>query len=174
MNTWSRTPLIFMSKLIKLAILIHFLAHSSFVKGDTIDVWLLKINDEVVFNSNLNLINSDQPMTFSISGKNQSDTLKIYFWTDSGQEKEKWSLVFKDSNDIYIGKFTNPIDSTIKCFPPPCTSYPIRKCFVLFVINDLKLIMMRNQLKDIYIEFEHSIDAYNNSYLYKKVCVISE
>jgi hypothetical protein len=102
-----------------------------------------------------------------------SDTLQICYWTDSGMERYKWFYTFKDSNNVFIDKFINPIDSSIRCYPTPCKTFNDRKNFISFRVGNLKLLMKSKSIDKIFVEFEQDNAGWSKSYLNKKVCVIS-
>lgn len=144
-------------------------------KADTIDVWLVKRNGQTIINSNQMLIvYSNQPMQVNLSAFSDSDTLQILYWTDSGIERQKWFYTFKDSNNVFIEKFTNPIDSSVRCIPAPCKTFDYRKNFIPFTVGKLKELLKTKNIDKIFIEFEHENPAWSDSYLNKKVCVISK
>ncbi len=154
--------------------LIWSLTHSITAQADTIDVWIVKRNGLTIINSNQMLIVYDnRPMEINISSYADSDTLQIIYWTDSGLELNTWFYTFKDTNNVFIDKFTNPIDSTIRCFPTPCTTFHLRKNYIEFRVDFLRAFLNSNSINKIIVEFEFDNKSWSKSYIGKAVCVIS-
>jgi len=137
--------------------------------ADTIDVWTIRRNNEIIIRSNQMLIvHSNQPMQVNLSTFSDNDTLKIYYWTDTDGESMMWHYIFKDANDLFIDKFTNEIDSSIRCYPTPCKIFNIRKSFIPFAVKDLRKLMREKNIESIFVEFEHEKPNWSESYRIKK------
>ena len=119
------------------------------------------------------IVRENKPMEVNVTTFSDFDTLKLYYWADGGAHELKWHYIFKDSNDLFLRKYINAIDSSIRCYPSPCQSFWIRKGFIPFLVKDLKEIMEEKKIDKIFVEFEHEKHRYSDPYKNKKVCVIS-
>src|SRR4051812_34002922 len=100
-------------------LLIWSLITSLTTKADTIDGWIVKRNELTIVNSNeVLIVHSNQPMRVNVASFCDGDTLQILYWTDCGLERKKWFYTFKDSNNVFIDKFTNSIDSSMRSIQP--------------------------------------------------------
>jgi hypothetical protein len=148
------------------------ISHATF--ADTVDVWTVKVNGKIVVNSNQTEIAfRNHPIQINLSLFNDSDTLQICYWTDSGMERYKWFYTLRDSINVFIDKFTNPIDSSIRCYPTPCKTFTDRKNFISFNIGYLKRLLKSRSVEKIFIEFAHDNPSWGESYLKKNICIIS-
>lgn len=144
------------------------------IVADTIDVWFIKRNNEIIFRSNQMLIvHKNEPMQINLYHFSDNDTIKICYWTDGGGEDMKWHFILKDSNDYFLDKFTNAIDSSIRCYPTPCNEFIERKNFIPFIVKDLKKLMNEKKVDKLFIQFEHIKSGFGEPYRNRKVCIIS-
>jgi hypothetical protein len=140
--------------------------------ADSVDVWIIKVNGKSIINSNQMEIMDNHSMLIDISDYSEIDTVEIYYWSDTNMERYQWYLLFTDSNHILLEKFSNKIDSTQHCYPSPCKTFYFRERHIDFTVHDLKVWLHKKNLKEVFVEFEHSF-ANNESYLRKSVCIIS-
>jgi hypothetical protein len=163
-----------LTRLFFIGLIICCITNSGTCYADTIDVWTVKRNGKDIIHSNqMQIVHGNQPMEVNLATFSDRDTLKIFYWTDSGGEELLWNYIFKDSNDVFIDKFTNAIDSTARCFPSPCKTFWRRKGFIPFLTADLKQLMKEKNVDKILVEFEPESPTGNNPYRNKKVCIIS-
>lgn len=146
------------------------------IYADTVDVWKIKLNDEIILNSNqTEIFYYNKPMKVHISSFSDYGKLDFLYWTDTGSQMHKWFLVFKDKNGTILNIFTNPIDSSRIISPCPfeiiefCTP---RKAFISYNVNYLKQLMKQNGINTIFVFFEYDKQK-AESLLNKPLCVIS-
>src|SRR6187431_1972094 len=77
--------------------------------ADTVDVWVVHINSEIILNSNLVEILEGRPILLNISKYSDIDTVRIYYGTDTMMEMWEWTLLLKDSTNNLIKIRSNPI-----------------------------------------------------------------
>jgi hypothetical protein len=135
---------------------IFCLTNSLSAFADTVDVWTVKVNGEVVINSNETEIWYDHPMLIKLASYSDNDTLQICYSTDSWMEIWEWNLLLKDSNNVLIEKRSNPIEDG-----------NIHKNYVEFTVRNLKMLLQNKNLNAIYIEFDQK------GYLGRNICIIS-
>jgi hypothetical protein len=149
--------------------------------ADTIDVWHIKINNRVVFRSNQMLIcYHHEPMKLNLNDYNENDTVKIFYWTDSGLEKMKWNLMLKDTSLNNVKTFTNKLDSAKHfCYPDPCnTYYTFRRNYISIRVIQLRQIMANFRTDKLLVYFKHLAEFYamydTDPYDGKPVCIINQ
>ena len=136
--------------------------------ADTVDVWTVKLNGKAIINSNqTDILYFKHPMKINLSSFADSDILQICYWTDSGLERYKWYYLFKDANNLMLGKFTNLIDSSNRA------QLTDRKNYVSFSVQQLKQLIKSNHVAKIFVEFQQDNLAWSSDYLHKPVCIIS-
>jgi hypothetical protein len=160
-------------------VLTFCLLNSSFdTKADTIDVWQVRRNGKLIINSNEVLIAiKNQPMIISLSLFETNDTIQIEYWTDSRLEEHKWHFYFKDSNNVLLCTYTNSIDSSMRCIPPPCIIFTRRKGYIPFIVGNLRAFLIDKNIKRIFVQFESDdprIGVWGEQYANKNVCIISD
>ena len=142
---------------------------------DTVDIWTIKINDDIVVRTNLTEIQFGKPMRLSLHGYKDSDTVKIEHWTDSGLERWAWAYVFEGENHTFIDRYENDIDSSIHCLPEPCTTYSFHKPYIAFTVGQLRKLLHGGRMQHMQVLFEPPGATYGSKHAYtnKPVCVIS-
>jgi hypothetical protein len=154
--------------LLSIILITAFTTNSIRVYGDTIDVWTVKLNGKPIINSNQFEISSGHPMMIDLSTLADSDTLDICFWTDTGTQTMKWDYIFKDTNNNFLSRFTNPIDknSTDKV-------HELHEGFISYRVGYLKNLCREKNIKTINVEFEFGDINYKGAYSGVKICIIS-
>jgi len=146
---------------------------SSNVEADTVDVWKVKLNDQIIINSNLmEIVYLDKPMNIVIGDYRSTDTLKLIYWTDYGGHKYSWSLLLMGKQNQPLGIYENKIDSTIECYPSPCDTFVFKQNFISFSTFEINQIFKVSKLDEIYIYFDYDIGNDSDPYKRKPICII--
>lgn len=154
--------------LLSFILITAFTTNSIRVYADTIDVWTIRLNGKPVIHSNQSEISSGHPMMISLSTLADSDSLDICFWTDTGKEMMKWDYIFKDTDNKFLIRFTNPIDKN-----SADKVHELHEGFISYRVGYLKNLCREKNIKTINVEFEFDDIHYRGAYPGVKICVIS-